>query len=102
MKIQTAAEVLCRVLEDPAFAESMRVNAADATKPYGLTAEETQAFFGDGTTSEAGMPALPLHAFRTISKNLAQVSAPLQQRLNLALGMHASAGSSIPCTGSRT
>ena len=97
MNVQKAAEVLCKYLEDATFAASVRANPTEATKAFGLTAEETETLFGGDETG-----SLPMKGFRAISKQLNEVPAALQQRLNLARGVHASAGGAIPVTGSLT
>jgi hypothetical protein len=99
MSILSVTEVLCRVLEDPAFAQEFHADPSKIAKECDLSAEEVAAFRSDDAGGDAAIGTLPLRAFRMVSKELTTVPAPLQQRLNAALGVHASAGMSIPCTG---
>jgi hypothetical protein len=99
MSIKSVTEVLCRVLEDPAFAQEFEADPTKIAKECDLSADEVAAFRRDETGADASIAALPLRAFRMVSKELSTIPAPLQQRLNAALGMHASAGMCVPCTG---
>lgn len=45
MNYVNAAEVLCRYLEDKTFAEAVKANPAEATKSYGLSAEDMATLF---------------------------------------------------------
>lgn len=86
MNIETVTTVLCRLLEEPAFARAMRTNPSEASKAYGLSNTELSVFAPEGNAT-SDVASLSLRAFRLISKRLDEVPAGLQRRLDRALGM---------------
>jgi hypothetical protein len=98
MSIHAVAEVLCRTLEDSAFAAALEVDQASLAG-YDLSEEEMVALRGARSQGDE-LKGLPLGAFRMVARGVGQLAPELRQRLNQALAAKASPGSSIPVTGS--